>query len=316
MLFCSGSRTSRSALAGSPAYDMDKFVDLVEDEDRVPGACLLDALDDPPGQGPDIRPPVPRISASSRTPPRLTLMYFRPSASAMLLPRLVLPVPGGLAKRRIEPCFSCLSFMTARCWTIRSLTFSRPLWWLSRTPGGPFDIDVLLLFGLPGEVEQEVKVVPDDGALMVLAATGLKFLYFDKGLFPHIVRHLRFPQPAPGSLRHRACLRSRCSSSWITLSCSRKHRFTVRFAHPVGDFFCHLDPDTDVLPDPDEGSRNVMYRCRTEAISRSACFSARLTGRKGMTNPMIWSTESIWSMGRVNCSEPENRLLISWMVSF
>ena len=54
-------------------------------------------------------------------------------ASAMLRPRLVFPVPGGPAKRRIEPCFSSLSFMTARCWTIRSLTFSKPLWLLSST---------------------------------------------------------------------------------------------------------------------------------------------------------------------------------------
>ena len=42
-------------------------------------------------------------------------------------PRLVLPVPGGPTKSRIEPCFSCFNFITARCWIILSLTFSSPL---------------------------------------------------------------------------------------------------------------------------------------------------------------------------------------------
>ncbi len=58
--------------------------------------------------------------------------------------------------------------------------------------------------------------------------------------------------------------------------------------------------------------RNAAYRSRVETISRRACFSATPTGRKGMTNPMIWSTDSILSTGRVNCSEPWKLPLISW----
>ena len=57
-----------------------------------------------------------------------------------------------------------------------------------------------------------------------------------------------------------------------------------------------------------------MYRSFTDVISRSACFSARFAGRNGITKPMIRSTESIRSIGRVNCSEPEKRRLISKIV--
>ena len=33
----------------------------------------------------------------------------------------------------------------------------------------------------------------------------------------------------------------------------------------------------------------------------------------GSTNPMTWSTESIRSIGAMNCSAPLNRPLISWI---
>ena len=57
-------------------------------------------------------------------------------------------------------------------------------------------------------------------------------------------------------------------------------------------------------------SRKASYRSRTESISRSACFSSISTGMNGITNPMTWSTESIRSIGLVNCSAPLNRALI------
>lgn len=43
---------------------------------------------------------------------------------------------------------------------------------------GLVDINALLLFGYPREVEQEIEVVTDHGTFMILAATGLEFLYF------------------------------------------------------------------------------------------------------------------------------------------
>ena len=45
---------------------------------------------------------------------------------------------------------------------------------------GLSDINALLLLCHPGEVEQEVEIVPDHGAFMVLAAAGLKFLCFNQ----------------------------------------------------------------------------------------------------------------------------------------
>ncbi len=67
----------------------------------------------------------PRISASSRTPPTESRANFRPSVRATDWPSEVLPTPGGPTKQRIWPAGSCLSFETARCSTIRSLTLSR-----------------------------------------------------------------------------------------------------------------------------------------------------------------------------------------------
>ena len=72
----------------------------------------------------------PRMSASSRTPPRATRMNLRPIDSAILLPRLVLPTPGGPTKQRIAGEFCTLdrlilSFNTARYSMIRRLTLSK-----------------------------------------------------------------------------------------------------------------------------------------------------------------------------------------------
>ncbi len=67
----------------------------------------------------------PRISDSSRTPPTLMRMNLRPMARAMLLPRLVLPTPGGPAKQRMGLETSLLSFCTAKNSRMRSFTSSR-----------------------------------------------------------------------------------------------------------------------------------------------------------------------------------------------
>ena len=54
-----------------------------------------------PGSAPMYVRRWPRISASSRTPPSDMRTNRRPSARAMLWPRLVLPTPGGPTKQRI-----------------------------------------------------------------------------------------------------------------------------------------------------------------------------------------------------------------------
>jgi hypothetical protein len=57
-VFCSGSSTSSSADAGSPRKSARHLVDLVEQEDRVVRAGLLERLDDLAGQRADVRAPV------------------------------------------------------------------------------------------------------------------------------------------------------------------------------------------------------------------------------------------------------------------
>ena len=108
----------------------------------------------------------------------------------MLFPRLVLPVPGGPAKRRIEPCFSCFEFHDREVLDDPFLDLLKAVVVALEHAAGLCDIDALLLFRYPREVEQEVEVVPDHGTFMVLAAPGLEFLCLDECLFAHIIRHL------------------------------------------------------------------------------------------------------------------------------
>lgn len=68
----------------------------------------------------------PRISASSRMPPRLRRTNFLPSASAIDFPRLVLPTPGGPMRQRIGLLPCGFSFRTARYSMRRRFTLSRP----------------------------------------------------------------------------------------------------------------------------------------------------------------------------------------------
>ncbi len=106
------------------------------------------------------------------------------------------------------------------------------------------------------------------------------------------------------------------SSSWIALSCSRSiaSRFDL---FTLSETFLAISIRILIFSFVFMRiSRNVIYRCRTDTISRSACFSASFTGINGMINPMIWSMESILSMGRIKCSEPWKRLLISCRVFF
>src|ERR1700724_1714085 len=57
-----------------------------------------------PGSAPIYVRRWPRISASSRMPPRLILTNLRSRARAMLRPSDVLPTPGGPTKHRIGVC--------------------------------------------------------------------------------------------------------------------------------------------------------------------------------------------------------------------
>ena len=105
------------------------------------------------------------------------------------------------------------------------------------------------------------------------------------------------------------------NSSWIRLE-RLQDCLPVRLTHLVGDFLRHLHPDADVLAHPDEEfeERDVPLPDRDDF--QECLFLRKGERENGMTKPMIWSAESIWSIGLVNCSEPENRLLVSWMVSF
>jgi hypothetical protein len=97
---------------------------------RVP-ACFIPWMTRP-GSAPTYVRRCPRISASSRMPPRDMRMNFRPIARAIDFPRDVFPTPGGPTKQRIGPFILSFSLRTDRYSRIRSLTFSRSWWSSSR----------------------------------------------------------------------------------------------------------------------------------------------------------------------------------------
>ena len=72
------------------------------------------------------------MSASSRTPPRLSRASFRLRAAATELAMEVLPTPGGPARQMIWPLAAGLICRTAMNSRMRSFTFSRPKWSRSR----------------------------------------------------------------------------------------------------------------------------------------------------------------------------------------
>ncbi|MCY1460165.1 hypothetical protein D9M71_776980 [compost metagenome] len=68
----------------------------------------------------------PRISASSRKPPKEMRTYSLPKASATERPIEVLPTPGGPVKHIIGDFMSFRNFKTAKCSIILFLTSSSP----------------------------------------------------------------------------------------------------------------------------------------------------------------------------------------------
>ncbi len=143
-----------------------------------------------PGRAPTYVLRCPRISASSRTPPRLIRTYFLPSASAMLFPRLVFPGAGRSRKEEDRALLLALQFHDREVLDDPFLDFLKAVVVAFENFSRRLDIDVLLLFGLPREVEDEVEIVPDNGALVVVRAPGLQFPCLRKRLLPDIVGHL------------------------------------------------------------------------------------------------------------------------------
>ena len=124
--FCSGSKASNKAAAGSPRKSL-AILSTSSSKNRgfrQPTFCM--PWINRPGIAPIYVRRCPRISASSRTPPRETRVNFRFTASAMDSAKEVLPTPGGPTRHKIGAFFPFVSFCTARCSRIRSFTLTRP----------------------------------------------------------------------------------------------------------------------------------------------------------------------------------------------
>ena len=127
-LFCSGSNSSKSAAAGSPRQSLPI---LSISSSRNTGFILL-ALLIPWIMRPGIEPIYvlrwPRISLSSRTPPKDIRTNLRPMARAMDLAKEVFPTPGAPAKQSTGPRRELFNLLTAKYSNMRSLGFSKPKW--------------------------------------------------------------------------------------------------------------------------------------------------------------------------------------------
>ena len=143
-----------------------------------------------PGSAPMYVRRWPRISASSRTPPRLMRTKSRPVARAIDLPSEVLPTPGGPTRQRIGPFIFSTSACTARYSRMRSFGFSSPKWSSFEDALRRGDVLVLVLVLVPGQREHPVDVVADHRRLGAHRRHHLELAELLLGPLARLVGHL------------------------------------------------------------------------------------------------------------------------------
>ena len=124
--FCSESKTSSRAEKTSPLWSL---LALSTSSNSITGfftPAFFRAEAIRPGIAPTYVFLCPRISASSRTPPRLIRTYFLSSALATERAIELLPVPGGPTRHKIGLSPLPVSKRTDKYSRIRSFTFSSP----------------------------------------------------------------------------------------------------------------------------------------------------------------------------------------------
>ncbi len=238
-----------------------------------------------PGSAPTYVRRWPRISASSRTPPRATRTNFRPMARATDSPSEVLPTPGGPASRITAPeprppmtCRprSARRARTARYSTIRSLTSSRPWWSASSTARARDDVVAVLGRDVPGQLEHGVEPGADPGGLGVLLAGALELVDLLEQRRAHVVGHV-------GGLDPGAVVVGALGLALAELLADRgellaQQELALRLLHPLADVLADLVGDLrlgEVVAGPgDERSRAAARR----RGSRAARASARRRG--------------------------------------
>src|ERR1700710_2004136 len=130
-----------------------------------------------PGRAPTWVRGCPRISASSRTPPRATRTNLRPSARATLSPSEVLPTPGGPTSTMTAPDPRPPTTCRPRVARVQHLT-------------GVGHVRVVVGLDRPGEVEHRVQPGPDPAGLRALVGGPLQPSDLAHGGFPHLLRQV------------------------------------------------------------------------------------------------------------------------------
>ncbi|KAF5052999.1 hypothetical protein DSECCO2_402880 [anaerobic digester metagenome] len=223
-----------------------EFVDLVEDEDRVLRPGLLHPLDDPAGERPDVGPPVP---------PDLCLILDAAEADPDVLPpqcvgdalaEARLPGAGRAGEEEDRALLLLLELHDREVLDDPLLDLLEPVVVALEHLPGLVDVDDLLLLDRPGEVEQEVEVVPDPLALVVLAAAGFKFLQLRERLLPHLFRHRRALDPLTVAVFAGGAVAA-VELVLDHLELLAEHRLAIRLADLIRGLLRDLDPDLDPL---------------------------------------------------------------------
>ncbi len=232
-----------------PRVRVGELVDLVEDEDGVLRPGPLHALDDPPGKRPDVGPPVP---------PDLRLVLDPAEADPDVLPaegvgdalsEARLPGAGRACKEEDRALFLLFEFHDRQVLDDPLLDFLKTVVVAVEHAPGLLNIDRLLLLDRPGQVEQEVKVIPDPLALVVLAAARFKFLQFDERFLPHLFGHRRALDPLPVSVVAGSAVVS-VEFFLDNPELLPEHRFPIRPVDLLGRLSGHIDPDLDAFLHP------------------------------------------------------------------
>src|SRR5262249_49757182 len=210
------------------------LVDLVEQEQRVRSFGLAHPLNDPARHGADIGAPVAadlglivhaaereahEVAARPSTPPSEKRPKSGPVALAIDLPSEVLPTPAGPTRHRIGPVSLLARCCTARYSTIRSLTFSRPKWSLSRTSWASlrsFLILERLAHGIDRSQSRELRTTVDSADIGDICRSFLSsWVAFSRASFESVVFLILSSISASSSLPS-----SSPSSFWIAFICS------------------------------------------------------------------------------------------------
>ena len=195
-----------------------------------------------PGSAPTYVRRWPRISASSRTPPRATRTNLRPRARATDSPSEVLPTPGGptRASTAPEPRPPTTSrprwarrARIARYSTIRSLTSIQPVVVGIQHRPSRGDVGRVGGLGAPGQLEDHVEPGADVAGLGALVAAALQLADLAQGGLADVLGQVGFLDPGAVVLGALGLVLAELLADGVELLAEQE--LALALVHPLAD---------------------------------------------------------------------------------